>query len=285
MTRFLKSGPSFAEARWVLFGAPCDTTVSRKGGTRYAPDAVRSESHHIESYSPYLSEDLEKVSFFDMGDLFFAPGDVRGSLLKIEKMSSSLANKGKRILMLGGEHLVSLGTIRGLLSRFPDLHVLHFDAHADLRDYYQGSKYSHATVMRRVAETLASSKQLHQYAIRSGSREEIEWGWKNTDFHLIELFEPLRRLLNEIGGCSIYVSLDIDVVDPSFAPGTGTPEPGGISVSDLFRALSLLRGFNIVGFDLVEISPPNDVNAITSLLGAKIIREVLIMLGGDSVDQ
>ena len=101
MTRFLKSGPSFAEARWVLFGAPCDTTVSRKGGTRYAPDAVRSESHHIESYSPYLSEDLEKVSFFDMGDLFFAPGDVRGSLLKIEKMSSSLANKGKRILMLG----------------------------------------------------------------------------------------------------------------------------------------------------------------------------------------
>ncbi|MEG3065520.1 agmatinase [Acetomicrobium sp.] len=205
--------------------------------------------------------------------------------MKIEKMSSSLANKGKRILMLGGEHLVSLGTIRGLLSRFPDLHVLHFGAHADLRDFYQGSKYSHATVMRRVAETLASSKQLHQYAIRSGSREEIEWGSKNTDFHLIELFEPLRRLLNEIGGCSIYVSLDIDVVDPSFAPGTGTPEPGGISVSDLFRALSLLRGFNIVGFDLVEISPPNDVNAITSLLGAKIIREVLIMLGGDSVDQ
>jgi len=285
LTRFLKSGPCFAEARWVLFGAPFDTTVSRRGGTRYAPDAIRNESHHIESYSPYWSEDLEKVSFFDMGDLFFVPGDVQGSLLKIEKVAFSLANKGKRILMLGGEHLVSLGAIRGLLSRFPDLHVFHFDAHADLRNYYQGSKYSHATVMRRVAENLASSKQLHQFAIRSGSREEIEWGSKNTDFHLIELFDPLRKLLNEIGECSIYVSLDIDVVDPSFAPGTGTPEPGGISVFDLFKSLSLLRGLNIVGFDLVEISPPNDVNDITSLLGAKIIREVLIMLGGDSVDQ
>lgn len=285
MTRFLKSGSSIRDARWVIFGAPSDAAVSRRGGAQYAPDAIRWESLHIETYSPYLGEGLEKASFFDVGDLFFVPGDIQSSLLKIEKVTSSFVNKGKKVLMLGGDHLVSLGSVKGVLSKFSDLHVIHFDAHADLRDCYLGSEYSHATVMRRIAEHLASPRHLHQFAIRSGSRDEIEWGKRNVDLHLIDLLEPLRDVLVKLEGCPIYISLDIDVLDPSFAPGTGTPEPEGISVKDLFKALRMFNGHNVVGFDLVEISPPVDVNGVTSVLGAKIVREVLIMLGGDSVDQ
>lgn len=285
MTRFLESGFGFASAEWVMFGAPSDATVSRRGGAQYAPDVIRCESHHIESYSPSLGGDLKDVSFVDLGNVFLSPGDVQCYLTKVEKVVTSFAGKGKRILMIGGDHLVSLAGVRGVISKYSDLHVLHFDAHADLRDFYLGSRYSHATVMRRVAECLAKAKRLHQFAIRSGSKEEIEWGKRNTDLHLMQLSKPLRKVIDEIGDSPVYVSLDIDVLDPSVAPGTGTPEPNGIGVSDLFDVLRDIKGLNVVGFDLVEISPPNDVNNITSLLGAKIVREVLITLGGDSVDQ
>jgi agmatinase len=280
LTRFIGSSPRLAESNWVLLGVPMDFTVSRKAGSRFGPESIRAESHNLETYSPVQGKDLSEVRFYDLEDVSFPFGDARQALATVEAVAKRLIKRGKRIAGLGGEHLVSLGLIKAASLFWPELRVVHLDAHADLRKNLRGGNLNHSSVMRHVAETcLAKTRRLHQFGIRSGCAEELEWGREHTCLHLHEVLEPLKSSLDELRPYPIYVSIDIDVVDPAAAPGTGTPEACGITSRELVEALHCMAPLNIVGFDLVEVAPDLDVNGITSALAAKCVREALIQWG------
>lgn len=283
MKRFLGSLSTPRDAVWVIQGLPLDMTVSRLHGTAEGPGSIRNESCFLETFSFSQKKDLEDVLFCDIGDLTLPRDDLYKSLDMIESVSRRFFSRGKKLVSLGGEHLVSFPVVKAASEFFEDLVVIHIDAHADLRQTFHGMKYNHATVMRLIAGTcLSSPGSLFQFGIRSGTREEYEWGRANTAFYPNELYRPLKEALKKIGRRPIYLSLDIDAVDPSAAPGTGTPEPGGLTASEIFESLAIMKDLNIVGFDIVEVSPPLDVNNITAALAAKIARECLIMWGGGS---
>jgi len=280
VTRFIGSSPRLADSSWVLLGIPMDFTVSRKAGSRFGPESIRAESHNLETYSPVQGRDLSEVIFYDLEDVSFPFGDARQALATAEAVARRLIERGKRIGGLGGEHLVSLALIRAASFFWPELRVVHLDAHADLRKNLRGGTLNHSSVMRHVAETcLGETRRLHQFGIRSGCAEEMEWGREHTSLHLHEVLEPLKKSLDELRPYPVYLSLDIDVVDPSAAPGTGTPEACGITSSELLEALRCMEGLDVVGFDLVEVAPDLDVNGITSALAAKFVREALIQWG------
>lgn len=280
MTRFIGSSRNLQESKWVLLGIPMDFTVSRKSGSRFGPESIRAESYNLETYSPALDRDLSEVTFFDLEDLHFPYGDVLQALDTAERVAQRLMARGKRIGSLGGEHLVSLPLIRAAASREPELRVIHFDAHADLRTNLRGGTLSHSSVMRHVAQScLGETGRLYQFGIRSGCREEMAWGKAHTRLYLDDVLEPLSRRLDELKPFPVYLSIDIDVVDPAAAPGTGTPEAGGISARELLEAIRTMKGLNLVGFDLVEVAPDLDVNNVTSALAAKCVREILLQWG------
>lgn len=280
MKNFLGSKGTVAEAEWLILGAPLDATSSRLPGCRMGPSVIREESEHLENYSMDAVRDLEEVSFIDMGDLVLDGKEIRESLSVIRLTAGRFFSMGKRVFTFGGEHLVTLPLVEAASRRHPGLRVVHLDAHADLRDTYHGSSLTHATVMRRVAEDcLESTKNLFQYGIRSATRDEHIWGAGRTNFSPGKIAEPLEKDLELLKGWPVYVTIDIDVVDPGFAPGTGTPEPGGVSPAELFGAVKILRSLNIVGCDIVEVSPMLDVNRITAALAAKICRESLLFWG------
>ncbi len=277
MTRFIGSSPRLGDSKWILLGIPMDFTVSRKSGSRFGPEAIRAESHNLETYSPAQDQDLSEVSFYDLEDLSFPYGDVLRALDTIERVAKRFFARGRRVASLGGEHLVSLPLIRAAASFWPDLRVVHFDAHADLRTSLRGGNLSHSSVMRHVAQScLEQTHRLYQFGIRSGCEEEMEWGRGHTNLHLFDVLEPLEKSIKELESHPIYLSIDIDVVDPAAAPGTGTPEAGGISSRELLEAITCMRGLDLVGFDLVEVAPDLDVNNVTSALAAKCVRESLI---------
>lgn len=277
MTRFIGSSPRFGDSKWILLGIPMDFTVSRKSGSRFGPESIRTESHNLETYSPAQDLDLSEVSFYDLEDLSFPYGDVIRALDTVERVAKRLFARGRHLASLGGEHLVSLPLIRAAASFWPDLRVVHLDAHADLRTSLRGGSLSHSSVMRHVAQScLEQTHRLYQFGIRSGCAEEMEWGREHTNLHLFDVLEPLKQSIKELESHPIYLSIDIDVVDPAAAPGTGTPEAGGISSRELLEAISCMRGLDLVGFDLVEVAPDLDVNNVTSALAAKCVRESLI---------
>lgn len=256
-------------------------TVSRLHGTATGPEAIRIESTQLETFSFSLEKDLEDVPFCDIGDLALPGNNLDMALEMIESVSRRFFARGKRIASFGGEHLVTLPVVKAASGLFNDLAVIHIDAHADLRDIYHGMKNNHATVMRRIAEDcLSATSSLFQFGIRSGTREEMDWGRANTSLFPQRLIEPLRGSIRTIGKRPVYLSLDIDAFDPGIAPGTGTPEPCGLDSREFFESLALMKDMNIIGFDIVEVSPPHDVNNITSVLAAKIARECLITWGG-----
>ncbi len=256
-------------------------TVSRLHGTAMGPEAIRIESTQLETFSFSLEKDLEDVPFCDIGELSLPGDDLDTALEMIESVSRRFFTRGKKIASFGGEHLVTLPVVKAASSLFTDLAVIHIDAHADLRDIYHGMRNNHATVMRRIAEDcLSATNSLFQFGIRSGTREEMDWGRGNTSLFPHRLIDPLRGSIRTIGKRPVYLSLDIDAFDPGIAPGTGTPEPCGLDSREFFESLVLMKDLNIVGFDIVEVSPPHDVNNITAVLAAKIARECLIMWGG-----
>lgn len=261
--------------RVVLVGAPMDWTVSFRPGSRFGPAAIRGVSDGVEEYSVYLDRSLEDVAFYDAGDLVLPFGNARAGLESIEAAAADLWAEGRFPFFLGGEHLISLGVLRAASRRHPGLAVLHWDAHADLRPGYMGETESHASVMRRVLEECPGIT-LFQMGIRSGTADEFAFARERTRLTPFEVVEPLRRALPELAGRPVYLSLDIDVVDPAFAPGTGTPEPGGITSRELLDAIHLLRGLNLVGCDLVEVSPPYDASQRTAVLAAEVAREIIL---------
>ena len=278
---FIGSTEKYNQAGIVIIGAPMDFTVSFRPGTRQGPQRIRQVSHGLEEYSVDLDLDLADCSYYDAGDVILPFGAVQESLRRIGLVTAEILAGGKFPLVLGGEHLISYASIKEVAGAHPGLVVLHFDAHTDLRDEYFGERLSHATVMRRVEE-LIGGKNLYQFGIRSGTREEFDFARKNCNIFVDKVVEPLIEILPQIKGRPVYVSLDIDVVDPAYAPGTGTPEPGGCTVREIMRAVHLLGGLDVVGFDLVEVSPLYDPSERTALLAAKIVRETILTLGGKS---
>ena len=276
---FIGSTSEYDEADVVIYGMPMDWTVSFRAGTRLGPQRIREVSILLEEYSPYLDRHLEEVSYFDAGDVPLAFGNPQKSVEQIYEYVRDLLADGKFPLGLGGEHLVSWGPIRAMAEKYPDLAVVQFDAHADLREDYEGEPYSHAAVLRKACD-IVGPKNVYQFGIRSGTREEFHWARENTNFHPFDVYEPLKSRIEELKGRPVYLTIDIDVVDPAEAPGTGTLDAGGITARELFKSLQLLgeAGINIVGFDLVEVSPVYDPAEQTQILASKIVREVLLGL-------
>lgn len=272
---YLAAKDSYEEAELVLMGIPMDLTSSFRTGSREGPQAIRSVSEGLEEFSPYLNLDLADCPFYDGGDLLLPFGNLKECFDRIEQITRQLMLDKKLPVFLGGEHLISFPVIKSIFEYYPDLAVLHFDAHADLRDEYLGETYSHATVIRRVCE-LIGPDSVYQYGIRSGTKDEFAYGKSFTHFYPFQVLPGLESSLPSLQGRPLYVTVDIDVVDPSYAPGTGTPEPGGIMPQELFRAFELLQGFNVVGCDFVELAPVYDRSGITSLLAAKLVREGLL---------
>ena len=275
---FLAAGADYGTSNLVIIGAPMDITVSFRPGSRGGPQAIRGASPGLEEYSLYARQDLREASFYDAGDLLLPFGNVTRSLELVKEAVALLLEAGKFPLLLGGEHLVSLGALRAVAQKFPGLAVIHFDAHADLRTDYLGEAYSHASVMYRAHRELGVD--LFQFGIRSGTAEELAYAKQHTHFYPFHVLEPLREAEKLLRGRPVYVTLDIDVVDPAFAPGTGTPEPGGISSAELLAALPLLARLNVVAFDLVEVAPLYDPAGITAMLAAKVVRETVLAFSG-----
>ena len=268
-------GPRFAST--MLFGAPFDSTTSYRPGTRFGSAAIRHESYGIESYSPYQDKDLEDANVIDLGDLELCFGDVNKALDRIEERTRHVLHASKRPFMLGGEHLVTLGAFRAVAAMYPDVHIIHFDAHADLRDDYLGAKLSHACVLRRCWE-LVGDGRIHQFGIRSGDREEFSWGRSHVSTRRFD-FEGLEETLKELEGKPVYFTVDLDVMDPSIFPGTGTPEPGGVSFEELRKAVTLVcQRANVVACDVNELSPPCDQSGVSTMVACKVVREMLLAL-------
>lgn len=274
---FLGSGDSLAAATVVLLGAPMDYTSTFRPGARLAPAAIRRLSPVLEEYSLAAGRDLTEISFFDAGDMVLPYGNVEKSLNNIKATVFAIATAGKTPFLLGGDHLISFPAVQALYRLYPDLAVLHFDAHADLRPHYQGEKLSHASVVYRLLEDVGI-KDVYQFGIRSATREEMIFAAGRTNLFLNEVIAPLREVASDLKERPLYITVDIDVLDPAFAPGTGTPEPGGITAREFLRIPEVLAANRVVGLDLVEVSPPYDPTETTALLAAKFIREALLFL-------
>lgn len=274
-TGYMCSGESYAEAQAVILGVPMDYTVSLRPGSRTGPQAIRTISYGLEEYSVYQNKTLEDLRFYDAGDVILPFGNVVASMQRIEAVAQEIFAARKMPIFLGGEHLISYPLIKACYQHYPDLYVLHFDAHANLRKSYEGEENSHATVMYKVAEMLGS-RRIYQFGIRSGAREEFEYAKEHTHMYVDEIFPSLKDAVLLLKNKPVYISLDIDVVDPAFAPGTGTPEPGGCTAREILEAIRVMAPLNIVGMDLVEVSPLNDHADLTAILGAKIVREALL---------
>lgn len=277
---FIAADASFADASVVLFGAPYDSTTSFRPGTRFGPAALRSESFGIETYSPYQNRDLETdVRVHDAGDLELPFGAPERTLAMIEAQAAAILDAGKVPFLLGGEHLVTLGAVRAAARKHPDLRILHFDAHADLREDYLGVTLSHACVLRRCHDLLGDGR-IWQFGIRSGTRDEF--AFMKAGHVTTEPFADatLPVVLDVIGpDAPVYLTVDLDVLDPAEFPGTGTPEAGGFSflrlLDDIRRICARLH---VVALDNVELAPTLDPTGRSTALACKLLREELLAL-------
>jgi len=272
------------EARIVLFGVAFDATCTYRDGARFAPSVIRGESFAIEAYSPYQDKDLRDAKIFDAGDLNFE--NIDAMLTKVEEVAGSILDAGKFPMMIGGEHLVTLGSFRAAAKKFPDICVVHFDAHTDLRDDWEGNPYNHSTVIKRCWDiindssfsTSKSDKRILQFGIRSGEKAEFEFA-KNYTVLTPNNFEGLADKIKIIGSRPVYFTIDLDVLDPSEFGGTGTPEAGGVRFLDLLSAAKeVFESLNVVGCDIVELSPPHDMNGASTALACKFLRELLLLI-------
>ncbi|MBD3109164.1 agmatinase [Bacillus sp. AGMB 02131] len=275
---FIACDAEYEEADIVLFGAPFDGTTSNRPGTRFAPRAIRTESFGLETYSPYQDKDLTDMAVFDSGDLDLCFGNAERVLNDIEERTATILQAGKLPFMIGGEHLVTLGPVRATAKQYPDLHIIHFDAHTDLRDDYMGEKLSHATVLRRCHDILGDGR-IYQFGIRSGDRSEFRWAEEGHVTTNKFNFNGLEEAIKEIGDKPVYFTIDLDVLDPSEFPGTGTPEAGGVSYMQLLNAIfTVCQGVNVVACDVNELSPTYDQSGISTAMACKVVRELLLAL-------
>lgn len=273
---FIGCDCGYEQARVVLYGAPFDSTTSFRPGARFGPSAMRRESFGLETYSPYQDADLTDCAVFDSGDLELCFGSAQAALEDIETRAAGILEDGKFPLLLGGEHLVTLGAVRAVAKRYPELHIIHFDAHADLRDDYLGAKLSHACVLRRCHE-LVGDGRIHQLCVRSGDREEFRFAGAHTDLHPFG-FEGLEETVAALGEAPVYLTVDLDCLDPSAFPGTGTPEAGGVSFLQLLEAIRTACAAHVVGADVNELAPMLDSSGVSTATACKVLRELMLAL-------
>ena len=273
---FMALDSSFEESDIVLFGAPYDGTVSYRPGTRFAPQSIRQESFGIETYSPYQNKDLEDLKVFDYGDLELPMGNREKALDIIYQTAKEITDNNKIPFMIGGEHLVTLPAFKAVLEKYNDLVLIQFDAHADLRNDYLGEGLSHACVMQRCYQIM-HSKELYQFGIRSMTKEEHEFANKHT---ILEKFSAntVLEAKAKIKDKPVYITIDLDVLDPSIFSGTGTPESGGLTYKELQKAILDMKGLNIVGLDVNELSPDYDHSKVSTITACKVIRELLMIV-------
>lgn len=275
---FIKSHPSFEESKVVLYGMPMDWTVSYRPGSRFGPGRIREVSIGLEEYSPYLDRELDELKYFDAGDIPLPFGNAQKSLDLIEEFVDKVLASGKMPLGMGGEHLVSWPAIKAVYKKHPNLAVIHMDAHTDLRSEYEGEPLSHSTPIRKTAE-LIGPENVFSFGIRSGMKEEFQWA-QEVGMHIskFDVHKPLMEILPKLAGRPVYVTIDIDVLDPAHAPGTGTVDAGGITSRELLASIHEIArsDVRVVGADLVEVAPVYDVSEQTVNTASKLIREMLL---------
>ena len=275
---FIGCDSGYSDARIVLYGAPFDSTTSFRPGARFGPSAMRHESFGLETYSPYQDADLTDCAVFDSGDLELCFGSPEAALDDIEARAAEILSDGKFPLLLGGEHLVTLGAVRAVAKRYPNLHIIHFDAHADLRDDYLGCTLSHACVLRRCHDLLGDGR-IHQFCIRSGDREEFRFARAHTQLHPFH-FEGLEQTVSSLReqNVPVYFTIDLDCLDPGTFPGTGTPEAGGVSFVQLLEAIRTVCTARVVGADVNELAPMLDPSGVSTATACKVLRELILSL-------
>ena len=275
---FQSCDKNYEESSVVIFSSPMDATCSFRPGTRFAGPAIRQDSIGLEWYSPYFDMDLKNYNTCDIGDLDLPMGDVEKDLDEISRVTKLILDDNKKTMMIGGEHLVTLGTIREYVKKYPDLHIIHFDAHTDLREEFLGRELSHATVLRKCYDLLGDGR-IYQFGIRSGDSSEFKWASDgHTHLRKFDLV-GLDKCIEELKDKPVYITIDLDVLDPSVFPGTGTPEAGGITYKELQQAILDMRGLhNIVGADMVELSPHYDQSGVSTAVACKVLRELVLLL-------
>lgn len=271
---FISAGASFRESEAVLLGCPYDGSASFRPGARFGPSAIRRASWGIETFSPYSGQDLSQLKVHDMGDLELPLGEKKMSFGLIRKALRKILSQNKFPILLGGDHLITLPIVEELVKIYPDLHLIHIDAHTDLREDYLGESLSHSTVMRKVVEHIGQGR-LFQIGIRSGTEEEFKLARKMKSMVSLDP-SSLRSMVRKLGNRPVYVSLDLDVIDPGFLPGVGTPEPGGLTFQELISLLKALQPLHVIGFDLVELTPDYDPTQISPLTTSVILREMIL---------
>ncbi|GAA0736002.1 agmatinase [Clostridium oceanicum] len=276
VSTFIGFDNEYDESNIVVFGSPFDGTTSFRPGTRFASSVMRGESYGLETYSPYLDMDLEDKAIFDAGDLELPFGNTEKVLRKINKFSKKILKDKKIPLMIGGEHLVSLPQVEAVYEKYKDIYVIHFDAHTDLRDEYMGETLSHASVMRRIWDFVGDNR-IYQFGIRSGEKFEFNWAKEHTYLNKFN-FNGLKEAVEKIKDKPVYITIDLDVLDPSVFPGTGTPEPGGVFFNDIMDAIKTMKGLNIVGADIVELSPHYDQSGVSNAVACKVLRELSLII-------
>lgn len=255
----------------VMLGMPFDGTVSYRSGSRFAPEQIRLASWGLEDYSPRFDKHLEDVNFHDVGDLEFPLGNTYKSLDLIEENVEQIYKDGKRVFGIGGEHLVTLPEIKAVAKFYKDLAIVHFDAHTDLREEYMGEEMSHSAVIRHISK-FVKPENIKQIGIRSGMKEE--WDFMAKHNTLCKYYEDLDSLKTK----NVFVTVDLDCLDTSIMPGTGTPEVGGMSFNELVGWFKYLKDFNIVGADVVELAPDYDASGASTAVATKVIRELLMAM-------
>lgn len=280
MPRFMSCDACRDEAEIVIFGAGFDGTVTYRPGSRFGPQAMRSEFYGLETYSPALDRDLSDIAVCDGGDLELPFGNTNAALELIQRTTAEIANVGKKPFMIGGEHLVTLPAFKAVLKKYPNVCLLHLDAHTDLRDEYLGEQLSHSSVVRRIWDIIGDGR-IWQLGIRSGMKEEFTWaGEGHTNMRPFDL-SAAQEAVEALTGMPVYLTVDLDVLDPSIMPGTGTPEPGGVTFNELQKALCSFKELNIVAADVVELAPRLDHSGVSTAVACKVMREVLLLMGGN----
>ena len=275
VVNFIGCDSEYEDAQIVMFGAPF--TTSYRPGARFGASAIRNESYGLETYSPYQDKDLADTKVFDSGDLELSIGDSEKVLETIEDRTAQILKDEKLPLMLGGEHLVTLGAFRAALKKYPDLYIVHFDAHTDLREDYLGVKLSHASVIKRCWD-LIGDNHIFQFGIRSGEKYEFDWAKERTYLNKFN-FNTLDEIIEKLKGKKVYFTLDLDVLDPSIFAGTGTPEAGGVTFMELLHAvIKVCSKLDVVALDVNELCPIYDMSGVSTAVACKIVREILLAL-------
>ncbi len=268
---------NYDEADVVIFSVPMDATTSFRPGTRFAGNAIRVDSFGVEWYSPYREASLKDFKTVDTGDLDLPIGAVTDALDIVYEATKTIINDDKLPMMIGGEHLVTYPVLKALKEKYEDLHVIHLDAHTDLRESFFGRELSHATFMRQAHKFIGDHK-IFQFGIRSGDKHEFDWAKQHIHQQKFD-FEGLDRIVEQIKDKPVYITIDLDVLDPSVFPGTGTPEAGGMQYKELLWAFDQFEKLNhIVGADIVELSPYLDPSGASNAVAAKSLRELVLVL-------